>query len=382
MIDTKNNGTKEQNFFYMLLLMVQPLIIIALVLNNEILERALSYLIYASALAIFLMRFSKNEIKKADCFLLGFLLFFVLKIVLFREGKTSLISFISFFIMLIAYGAGDDIKETERIKKTIMFSYVVQAIIFCALSLSDYSYKSYVENSDVADALTLGIANPNQTGIMLFVNIVVLLWGSKNIKTKFVKALLFVLCVWLFILLLFTKARTSIFAFIFVMLFYWLFANKEKLDHSKYGLFKAFIIALVPLVFLIVYLNIFKIEFFRNIEILGKKLISGRENVYINALNSWHNILFGDIAFFSFNNAHNAYLSILVNIGVIGFLLFFIFIINEIYKKAFCNHKRSSIVYWAFISTFLIACSESALLIGGSIYFVMLFTLCFLLNKE
>lgn len=378
----KNRENKEPNFFYVLLLLIQPLIIVSLVLENQTLERVLSYLIYISALMIFIMRFLKYNANKTDCLLLMFLLFFILKILLFRDGMSSLVSFVSFFIMLIAYDASRDIKENQSIKKVIYFSYFLQAILFCFLSLSDYSHKSYVENTDFADVLTLGIANPNQTGIMLFVNIIVLWCMNRNVKTKYIKVVTFVLCAWMVILLLSTRARTSIFALIFTCVFYWLFRKKRNAVSCKYSLLKASMIGVIPLAFLIIYLRFSNIEFIQNIVIFEKKLISGREEVYQSVIDSWQNILFGDIAVFSFRNAHNAYLSVFTNIGVIGFLIFFIFMVIMIQKKVLCCHNAYSIIYWAFLSTFLIACTESALLIGGSIYFVMLFTLSFLLGSK
>ena len=135
MIEKKRYDISLQNFLYAILLLSQPIMFFSLIVDNQSLERILSYVIYICGLGLFALRFIKDKVKYSDIFLAGFCLLYVIKIFVFKDGLSSFINWVSFFLSLIAWDSGDDIQSTQHIKNLIFVSYVLQGIIFLMFSL-------------------------------------------------------------------------------------------------------------------------------------------------------------------------------------------------------------------------------------------------------
>ena len=99
-------------------------------------------------------------------------------------------------------------------------------------------------------------------------------------------------------------------------------------------------------------------------QILGKSLYTGREDIWLNMENSMNNnitaLLFGlgskSNLFINHDlNLHNNYLGIIVNFGLIGFVICFSFILHFIWRGSLCvsdsRHRKLLII---FISTVLL----------------------------
>ena len=69
---------------------------------------------------------------------------------------------------------------------------------------------------------------------------------------------------------------------------------------------------------------------YANVTLLGKRLISGRERVYAEVLTMFNDPIFGDLNIFQFQNSHNSALTIIVNIGLLGYFIYSCFMAKNI----------------------------------------------------
>ena len=138
----------------------------------------------------------------------------------------------------------------------------------------------------------------------------------------------------------------------------------------------------LPIAFVYYYLGLVNSQY-ANAEFLGKKLLSGREQLYQLALERWDDIWLGDLTRFRFDNFHNSHLTILVNLGIIGFVLY-IFQTNRAYNALYkeCNSIGQQLSAIAIALLFVMGCAEAAVLTGGTMYFIYMLTFVVLANSS
>lgn len=95
------------------------------------------------------------------------------------------------------------------------------------------------------------------------------------------------------------------------------------------------------------------------------------------------NKFFGNLSYFDFQNSHNALLTILVNIGIVGLFLYLAFTImsfNSFNRR--CNTPGGFMSMVAILALFIMGCTETAVLTGGTIYYVYMFVILLLSNNN
>lgn len=357
------------------LLIVNLLMLLSLAFENESLERFCSYAIIILSFSLYLYSFTIFDIFKIEDFIFALILVYFFVLYLNKQWQyKDIVSALVFLSMLTVWRVTQACVCTEKIKKSIENFYLLQGFILIGISFSSVAYKSYQEYVTVSNELTLGFSNPNQTGIILFSTIailtIVLMYEKKQIK----RVITIIVIAALVYLLFLTKARTSI-----LMLAVLAYALLSKKVAKKHIVLSDFVI-ISPIIFVYVYMGLADTQL-SNLEILGKKLFSGRQRVFREALDSFTDKFFGNLTYFNFQNSHNALLTILVNIGVIGLVLYLVFTIfsfNRFYNN--CKGKNQIVVSLIILALFIMGYAEAAVLTGGTIYFNSMFFILLLGN--
>lgn len=127
---------------------------------------------------------------------------------------------------------------------------------------------------------------------------------------------------------------------------------------------------LFPVAFIVGIVNLYN-SGYANLEILGKRIFTGRETAFVDMLktiDTFSKKLLGDFSLWGLNNAHNAPLAIYLSTGVIGLIL-----VYSIYYKAikhmnssrFLQNRIGIICVSCVLGLFVESCAEAALFMGG-----------------
>lgn len=309
------------------------------------------------------------------------LLITIVLIIVDKDIKSETLMLASGYVMMLTVWVSAKNIVLWRFSKsfiTIMFVLVGGFLIM--QSYSEYAY--IVRNNDdyVTEALTLGFSNSNQTAIIVYSTISVLIIQFDRIEKKFLKYIILAEAIWLFYLLVLTDARTCILACVFVVLMK--FANKLKLTElrlTRVNNGMILFICILPLLFYWVYTYLYDSRILAGVEFMGKDLFSGRNEVYNRSIDMWKNKLFGNMELFSFENTHNASLTIILNTGLVGYLLYLTYTYMEL-SEINKNGRLNFLPMIVLLSFFVMGCSETAILVSGSIYYIMMLTVCVLAN--
>lgn len=309
------------------------------------------------------------------------IIYIVFLIQLVSANRTVKISAYSFALMLTVWSVASTIELSDLSKKVTAWAIILQGLLLIALSYSEYAYVLRNEYDSVIDSLTLGFPNPNQTAIIIYSTISVLMIVREDLKNKFLKLLTLAELAWLFYLLVLTDARISLLACIFVIFLQIRHKQtKRKFKFTEYMKIFVFIMCILPLLFYLVYNYMYDNNILMDATFFGKSFYSGRNTVFRWYLRYWNNLWLGNLNYFSFANAHNAALSILVNTGVVGYILHLIYTYSEI--SHLCKKRNTNYIsIMVILSYFVIGCAEAAIFISGSIYYVTLLTVCILANN-
>ncbi len=365
-------------FLFGVLLIAHMAMLIAVPTENEPVERICSYVILFDCYIMFIYSyFVYPYVNVRDLLFLMMVGYLVILSALFSwqydDYKVTLV----FLSMMTVWRAMQVISCTPKIEKALLYVFSLQGLLLIGLFFSPIAYKGYQAYVEVASELTLGYPNPNQTGIIIFSTLAILLILVRRHPLKkgyryFIWAEILALSVFL----LLTKARTSLAGFLMFLFFF--FRKKNiKINEKIAGLIICF-----PILFVYLY-DLASNSAFKDLKILGKKVFSGRQRVFQNVLQLCDNKVLGKLTYFQFQNSHNALLTILVNIGIIGLILYLLFTIssfNELNRKN--QTEKTNLGLIAVLSLFIMGCAEAAGLTGGSIYSVYLLVLLILAQKD
>lgn len=304
--------------------------------------------------------------KEMTCFVL--LVVTVLGSILFGSGTitfdTQIMGILGFIEMPIAIMLMDCVDYNEENARFILYINILIAIVFSLLSMTKYAY------SGILDSLYLGYSNPNATAIYLLLNQAVLIMFLPMLGKVTLKILVIGLCVYEEYLIYLTDSRTCLIVSIAIVIYY-LFGKKIKIP-------KWIIIAamLFPLIFILIYTNMYASGKYVDLQILGKELYSGREVYFLSQMDilSWKNIL-GEVRQHYFTNMHNGPLAIIASCGFLGYILWFLFYFLTIQR--YHNAARSQLQFIALatiLGVFIHSCSEAALIVGGAHYSIIVAT--------
>ncbi len=370
------------NISYSLIAILQVIMLYGISSNTTSIISMCTYLFFGLGLLMFATTIiaTKNwPMRWRVLFVLLIYIYTLLQLVGAR--RTLKISALSYMLMLSVWPVASSIKLNDVSRKITAFMAFIQGAMLIFLSYSEYAYVLRNEYNSIVDSLTLGFPNPNQTAIIIYSTISILIIARENFKSKFFKFLVFGELVWLFYLLILTNARISIFAGFFIVFLD--IYNKTKKKQFKFNentkLF-VLIMCILPQLFFWIYNLMYEYKIFADLEIFGKSLYSGRNTLYATILDRWKNHFFGNMKSFYFENSHNAALTILVNTGIVGYALYFMYTYMEL--KHLCQKENTDFLSIVVVlSYFVIGCAEAAILVSGSIYYVTFLTVCILSNN-
>ncbi len=367
------------NIIFVLLLIVRIIMLTSMAFSRTNIIRICIYGLIGLGGSLFILSMI-NNIKKTDVIL--FILFIYLAFEYSQsKSRDVFLCIMSFVLMLTTWNGARAVKVTDKMGKFMVALEMLQGLILIYISRGSLAYKGYVDNMAVSKELTLGFSNPNQTGMILFSTIGILLMTSKKyIKNKYVRLIIYAELLYLFTLVLKTTARTSIIAVIIVLLamVFKLETRNLKKHHKLIGL-----ISVMQLPFCYFYMWLGNNPKYVDMEFMNKKLLSGREELYTDVLSRWDNTLYGDIGEFLFQNSHNAALTVLINIGIIGFILYTVYILVELKDIHNLCYKGTSIYpIIVIVLLFIQGYTEASVLTGGTFYYLnLLIFICIALNS-
>ena len=374
------------SLMFIALMAVNVLLLISIAMDIVSIERYTSYAVFGLGMLMFAYTWALNKtlkISETIFFVSGIYLVFVAFIKQWDYGQMVVVG--QFVLMLTTWRTVEYVGKNEKINRLIFYTYILIGVILLGLSVSPYAYTAYVEGTLVSQELTLGFPNPNQTGIIIISTIIIIsISMNNNFVGKKYRKLVWLEIILLCVILYLTKARTCLIALIIYAMFY--FTEKiPKLRKfnpllGKYNkIFSVFMI-ISPLVFLFGYIWLSD-SFMKDTVILGKKLFSGRQDLYREVFADWSDKILGNLDIFKFENKHNIHLTVMINIGIIGLVLYLIYSIFSylsFYTRCLKNNKV--ICCATIIVLYIIGYAEASVLTSGTIYYVTLLVIMILAN--
>lgn len=327
----------------------------------------------------------KNGSKKKDVFLLFSLAFIIIIGFLSRytsiyDKYTVFVATVCFFEMIIIIFVSSKFKATHGMINCIFISNILIAVSYIIESKLSFAYY-YISKGQV---INFGL-NPNLAGMLLMVNAEILYIALFYYKNWKVRVLFFSIFFYMVYLIAMTHSRTSMIGIGLLILF----GLKKKIKITRP---RVILVTLIPAFFPITYLLMEALPYFRNMTLFVKYFYSGRDAIYLRAFQDIKNwFLIGDFRY-KFSNAHNGPLAICLTIGILGFIIYYLYLWLELLhlRKGIPNVKSKvrinlqTVSYIAVITLFIHACTEAAFFVFGQQLAVSVCSLYFLagINQE
>lgn len=350
--------------------------------NNEGIVSMGTLLIAFSNFTCFCVWLLTDNGQKRDAFNKFFLIFLFLWCLIAvaftgHMNYGSVVSVLTFMQLPIYVLLADRVK-VKNIKKYVYIVFGLFFLYFVNLSHSSiaYRYKDMYGYVNLT-SLTLGYNNPNETAIYLFVFYIILLSGFFYFKKKLIKIMLLGETVYAWYLILLTECRTVLLLSTVIGIISFI-TKKIKITPVMLR-----IVFVFPIIFTIILIQTPEIA---TIQFLGDNLDTGRYIIFSRFLRELNisMFLFGDFASTQFANMHNAFISIVSTIGILGLLLFLAVMYGK--YKELCNKiylkKDKIVIVLGLLSIILYSSVEAALLVSGSIFATLVFILFVLYFSE
>lgn len=255
------------------------------------------------------------------------------------------------------------------VKKKLLV-YLENFSLFAVLAMTAVSF--YI-HSNVANYMTFSERGVNPNSWAEITIFLAMLYTTLHVKGNKLESLLIILCATLTAFNCRTRFMTvGVLCFAVLYLF--------PIEAFKDGRIQILAISVIvigtlfPLVYLLIYNSGFRMM------IYGKDFFTGREVIWNSILNSMRgnlfNILFGVGSNFSeeVTNTHSVYMGILADFGVIGYFIYFGFIVYMISLKGkeikYENTKNALLMF--IVGNLLIGITETSMLWSG------IFCLCYI----
>ena len=373
---TKKIEQLLMSFLFTGLIFIHIIMSLALAVGPEEMERLCSYLILGMGFLMFgTSFFCNNKLTGRDFLFLLFVIFCMLVGAYRRWEYENVVSASCFLLMMSVWRSAEAMTLSKVMLQRICVIYILQGLVLIGLFFSPYAYESYVDFVEVSRQLTLGYANPNQTGIILLSTVMILLiLCDQSFIHKGLKLVIYIESCFLGLLLILTDARTSILGGV-VFLIYFVLVIKKKKQIRRNEIFEDVVVC-CPILFVPFYLWLSDVLAGQTYRFWGKKLISGRQRVYRRVLNQWWDHALGNLKKFNMQNFHNAHFTVLLNFGVIGFSIYLLFTFAAFCTfRAQCRTPRQFLCMISILVLFFISCAESAVLVNGTIYYIYMLVL-------
>lgn len=281
-------------------------------------------------------------------------------------------SSVSYLIMLMAMWLYSGVKISKRLFDFIYYAGVVLTLIFLVYSFTPIATKALIDNEfRASEYFTFNLDNANVTGTYLYGIMCILV---VNFYVRKYKALNFLLIAIDFYFIYRTNSRSCIIAAAIVLIFSMFTGGKKKLP-----ILVIILAWLVPIIFIFVYLHMYNTSY-EDVEILNKSLFSGREMVfvkYMDRIDGFWEVIFGDLKNSRFQNAHNAPLAIYCSVGIIGAVISEILILLSVLRIN-TPSKVSGISALVIVGYFIHSCAEANMFMGGfpgSVFMIVFYLL-------
>ncbi len=284
--------------------------------------------------------------------------------------KDVAINSLGYLEMMMALIILNQLQYTKRNTDFLLKVNIIIAIIFILLSRSKFAYSGRLP------LLYLGYSNPNTTAIYLLLNQAILIMFVGAIKKKWIKCGVLLLSIYEVYLISLTGSRTCLVASLLIFIFY---LSGKKIHVPKVLIIFAIIF---PLLFVVFYTGLYASRQYTNTMFLGKELFSGRERLFYEIVTELKDsFILGDVKYYNFANSHNGPLTIISNLGIVGYFLFivyYLFFIFSYYKKN--SSTQQNIALMVILATFFHSASEAVLMVGGAQYSIIVATLYWILK--
>lgn len=229
----------------------------------------------------------------------------------------------------------------------------ILAIVYILYTFFPFSFR--YTNAGWGRIFTMNMGNPNGVAINVFF-CEVLLAIEYSYEKKLMKKLIllsFMGCIFYTIILL--ESRT---VFLCTIAFF-VFVLCRNIPVKKWH---CYTVLVVPVIFILISFGIANTGF-AHIQLLNKTLWTNRDVLYAYNLNFWAanpiHFLVGSAGQFKFQNAHNGPIAITLNLGIIGFLSYFVFWKNTLIE-CLDNMEGSSVRRSALLALLIYMLHSSA----------------------
>ena len=280
----------------------------------------------------------------------------------------DMLTFLEMPILFFCY----DREDRKNVLHVIFLLFLGISALFFLCSFQKKFYNPLHNN-----ALAIGPhpdVNPNQTALQLTQGLFIILCAVYYYKDIKLKLLYIVGAVVTLYVIYLTKSRTClVIAAVGIVL-----VLIQKFIKVKPILI--LICFLVPLIMAIFILHGEAI--YSNWNFLGEAFDTGRKRIYeIPFLNmNFKKFLFGDVGFHTFDNDHNAFLTVFANLGAIGFCSFFFFIMHKMIKtvsRPLENYQNVAVI--GMLTLILHASMEASSFMTTLAYLMVPFFLLYLI---
>lgn len=319
--------------------------------NMQLFYKYTNYALYVNLLVScggFL--FLKGVRKTTIIYLMIVTVYLLISIMVSDGGFGSVVTFlVPLFLFIYLSKANITVAQMKLVRRMCVVLFFYE--IYYSLRYAD-NYRFYA----------LSDINPNTIGMYIMFSFMI--WSSlADLKNK-VTRICFVVGLFLALYGMYNcESRGTSFALIAYFL---LLIIPSKFISAKRIMFATILIILVGTAFPFIYIALYKNNV--NFEMFGKTLYTGREGIWLNMFEAMNDNFSAQIFGLGSKielwekhslNVHNNYFNIIVNFGMIGFVLYFYFILKVM--SVISHHYKDSTVY-KFAMMFV----SSVLLLGFS----------------
>ncbi len=283
----------------------------------------------------------------------------------------AIVVFIAFLVSISVSGVTFSIKDLQFYFDIIRGASIV-FILYTILPFG-FRYTPVDEYGNVQ--LTLSMGNPNATAAKLLFFVIMLLIETSLLKNKRKRRLNGLVIIGLLYTLFRFESRTSFICAVLITVLIVVVQMRVKSWMAKTAW-------LIPALFIPIQLLLAKIPGF---VFLNKTVSSGREDLYTayisDILSSPAKYIFGDFFGNQLENNHNVVFTFLLNFGIVGCVLYYLFWKIEIDSLNKISTKIENYSWLAIIVFIVHSMAESAVM-SGSFTFGILAILLNRMNKD
>ena len=266
----------------------------------------------------------------------------------------------------------------QRDLKHILYIGKALSLVYVAYTFLPFSFRYTISNEWGTKAFTLSMGNPNATAISVMFCIMLLIIDYYQTNSNAVRFLDYVTALLLLYTVYLLESRTVMFCSIILLLLPVL----RKIRVNMVCVFMAFLIPALS-----VGLQIYLAER-GTVFILGKPLASGRDLLYIayfkQLLSDPMGYWIGKIGIHRLANYHNAPLAIVMNFGVVGLVIYYLFWYFEIKKNINCDGINivRTVATFGMLMFFIHSSAEAAPMLGSVLYGAQMMIICRVAKDE